>query len=108
MGDLATNASLTIVIEEVIITKEMYGWSKYGGGRHGLVKTDDSVWYCQCCGKKQPRELPGYMFSIGNREYLRLCSSCWAIINEGFSFEEVKKMVRKEFHIGLITPKEYL
>jgi len=55
----------------------MYGWSKYGGGRHGLVKEDLDIWYCQVCGEKQTKTLPSYMFQAGDeREFVRICSKC--------------------------------
>ena len=56
----------------------MYGWTKYGGANNGLVK-EGGDWYCQVCGKKQPREIPAFMFrhSIGDlRNFLRICAVC--------------------------------
>ena len=56
----------------------MYGWSKYGGARHGLVKEDLEEWYCQSCGEKQTNQLPNYMFDYDGdmRDYIRICSKC--------------------------------
>ena len=54
-----------------------YGWSKYGGANHGLVKEELDEWYCQCCGKKQTKILPSYMINLDDeREFYRICSNC--------------------------------
>ena len=65
---------------KLTITKRMYGWTKYGGAREGLVKEDLEIWYCQVCGEKQIRVLPCYMFPMDNtqREFVRVCSMCKA------------------------------
>ena len=73
------------------ITMQCYGWSKYGGARQGLVKTDDKIWYCQCCGEKQVREIPGYMYGLGNREFIRLCAKCWFEIINGSTPTVIKR-----------------
>lgn len=64
--------------DRVTITKKMYGWSKWGGARHGLVKEDLEEWYCQVCGEMQVKNLPNYMFDqFGDkRDYIRICSKC--------------------------------
>lgn len=54
----------------------MYGWSKWGGGNHGLVKEDLEEWYCQNCGEKQRRELPSYMVEVAERDFVRVCARC--------------------------------
>lgn len=63
---------------EVSITKQMYGWSKHGGGRHGAVFEDLDEWSCQCCGEKQLRGFPAYMidFDGDQREFVRVCAFC--------------------------------
>ena len=94
MGNLATLA--TLIIEEISITKKMYGWSKHGGARHGLVKTDDSIWYCQCCGNEQAREMPGYMHGINDREYLRICAQCWSELIGGITLTKLIEQVRRK------------
>ena len=60
------------------ITKMMYGWTKWGGASHGLVKEQLDEWYCQLCGEHQVVELPAYMFPLddGNRNFIRICSIC--------------------------------
>ena len=61
----------------VSITKMMYGWSKYGGPRYGLIKGEKD-WFCQACGSKQAKELGQYMIPINNsnREFARVCGIC--------------------------------
>ena len=90
MGNIASLASLSIIVEEISITKKMYGWTKHGGARHGLVKTNPNIWYCQCCGQEQTKTLASYMYEVYPREYLRLCSRCWFEIKNGSKLEEVK------------------
>lgn len=87
----------TIVEKSISVTRAQYGWSKYGGARHGLVRHSGD-WYCQACGKKQPDELPAYMFclDVGEyREFIRLCASCQNIVkNKGIeSLQELVKEV---------------
>jgi len=64
--------------DKVTITKKMYGWSKWGGARHGLVKEDLDEWFCQSCGEKQVKVLPNYMFDYfkDKRDFIRICSKC--------------------------------
>jgi hypothetical protein len=64
----------------VSITHKMYGWTKWGGAREGLVKEDLDIWYCQVCGEPQLRVLPSYMFPMdeSDREFVRVCSLCKA------------------------------
>lgn len=61
------------------ITKIMYGWTKWGGANHGIVKEKLEEWYCQGCGKKQRDGLPSYMIPIDDvdgRDFVRVCSNC--------------------------------
>ena len=61
------------------INKMKYGWSKWGGANHGLVKEELDEWYCQGCGKKQVKGLPSYMLPITHKEdrdFARVCSKC--------------------------------
>lgn len=63
--------------EEVSITKMMYGWSKYGGPRHGLVKKNiKGTWACQACAQQQTEEMPRYMYEFAPQEYVRVCGMC--------------------------------
>jgi hypothetical protein len=80
------------------ITHRMYGWSKWGGAREGLVKEDLDVWYCQSCGEKQLRILPSYMFPVDElgRDFVRVCSLCKAksIIKKLSKFGELLRLIR--------------
>ena len=87
MVDLASFASISI-------TKQMYGWTKYGGARKGVVKETLDTWYCQVCGEKQTRGLPAYMYHIGDRDYIRVCSKCWSKINKGATITKIKLTIR--------------
>ena len=62
------------------ITCRMYGWSKWGGAREGLVKEDLDEWYCQTCGQRQIKILPSYMFPTDDtqRDFVRVCTMCKA------------------------------
>lgn len=64
--------------ERIVITQKMYGWSKHGGVRHGLVKEELDVWACQICAERQTRDMPSYMISMDEdqREFIRVCSKC--------------------------------
>ena len=60
-------------------TRQKYGWSKYGGANHGLVKEELPEWFCQGCGQKQVRGLPSYMIPmtlVDDRNFVRVCSKC--------------------------------
>lgn len=61
------------------ITKQMFGWSKWGGATQGLftlLPADE--WFCQCCGQKQTRNLPSYMIPLdkSRRNFVKVCSIC--------------------------------
>jgi len=88
MGNLTSLASLSI-------TKQMYGWSKWGGPRKGIVKETLDTWYCQVCGEEQTKDLPAYMFHIGDRDYIRLCSKCWAKVKAGWELTRIKISIHK-------------
>jgi len=62
------------------ITKMMYGWTKWGGGRMGMSKEETDEWYCQCCGEKQTKILPSYMIPLDDsrRDWMRVCANCKA------------------------------
>lgn len=68
-------------IVKTTITKKMYGWSKWGGARFGMITRETTwspSWVCQVCGKDQVRELPHYMIPLKgtDREYIQVCSTC--------------------------------
>lgn len=77
----------------------MYGWSKYGGARHGLVKGEAGIWYCQCCKAKCTKGMPQYMFPLDNtlREFVRLCSICSHLAKTAdiHSYSDLISAVRK-------------
>lgn len=86
--------------ERVTITKAMYGWTKYGGAEHGLVK-EGGRWYCQACAKEQPDEFPAYMMCVddGNyRSFIRLCASCENLVKSRDirRFSELKRLVERK------------
>lgn len=64
----------------ISITQKMYGWTKWGGAREGILKEDLDVWYCQSCGQAQLKELPSYMIPTDEtgRDFARICSVCKA------------------------------
>ena len=78
----------------------MFGWTKYGGARHGLVKQNGN-WYCQACGKEHPDSMPAYMLCIDNgnyREFVRLCGNCENIVKtfKIINFKELKDIVKRK------------
>jgi len=85
--------------EEITITKAMYGWTKYGGNNHGLVK-EGGRWYCQACGLEQPDEFPAYMMCVDHdsyRSFIRLCGNCEHLVKQRMidDFMTLKKLVEK-------------
>lgn len=82
----------------ISITRKMYGWTKWGGAREGLVKEDLEEWYCQCCGEKQIKVLPSYMFPVDEfeRDFIRICTVCKArsIAKKLRKFEELLRLLR--------------
>lgn len=106
------------VREEFSLTKAMYGWSKYGGSNQGLVK-EGGGWYCQACGKEQPKEFPAYMMCLDHdtfRNFIRLCADCEHLVKSRHitEYEKLRRIVRKSdyqwlkferiFKIGLENP----
>lgn len=65
-------------IKKVSVTKQMYGWTKWGGPNMGLVKEELDEWYCQVCSSRQTRALPAYMIPLdkSERDFVRVCSLC--------------------------------
>ena len=51
-------------------------WSKWGGGRLMLVKSNPNIWCCQACGEEQSKVSPAYMFPLGEENYIKICSEC--------------------------------
>jgi NAD-dependent SIR2 family protein deacetylase len=81
------------------ITKAMYGWTKYGGAREGLVKEELEIWYCQACGSKMPKSIPAYMipFDELRREFIRVCPKCQhkGVVLKITHYETLIRVVRK-------------
>lgn len=79
----------------------MYGWSKWGGARHGLVKEELDEWYCQACKEKQTRSLPNYMFDYfgDKRDYIRICSKCKnKVVKENIEYvRDLFQKIRKDY-----------
>lgn len=77
----------------------MYGWSKWGGGTHGLVTQESSEWFCQVCGERQVDPLPSYVlpFDITQRDFARVCSKCKseAVEHHVSIFWDLYTLVRK-------------
>ena len=72
-------------------------WSKWGGGRISLVSlVSIGEWYCQNCGRKQTRDLPGYMVPVDhlNRDFAKVCSDCYhqKLIKKLKTFFELKTL----------------
>lgn len=62
----------------VKLSQMKYGWTKWGGPRHGLVK-HRGKWSCQICSREHPDSMPAYMFNVDNgdfREFIRVCAIC--------------------------------
>ena len=80
---------------EVKITKLMYSWTKYGGGRKGLVTQDREEFnYCQCCGDKIPQDYPMFKYELLPNEFIRICPNCWIIAKDiPREFDKVKNKV---------------
>ena len=82
---------------EVKITKLMYSWTKWGGGKKALVTNDRNlINYCQACGKEIPKDFPMYKYEIMDNEYIRICPDCWEVAkNMRKDLKHLKDIVRK-------------
>lgn len=84
----------------VKLSTQKYGWSKYGGARHGLVQENQDEWFCQSCGGKQTKELPAYLIGIDDtkREFMKACSVCFntAILRDISCFMSLSGLIRKD------------
>lgn len=82
------------------LTREMYGWSKYGGARQGLVKEELDVWFCQACAREQLKDQAQYMvrFTSERAEYARVCSPCKNVILDKnlITFRQLIRRVRQK------------
>jgi len=79
----------------VKLTKIMYSWTKYGGGRKALITQDREEFnYCQCCGDKIRLEFPMFKYEILPNEYIRVCPNCWIVARKiPREFNKVKGIV---------------
>lgn len=60
----------------------MYGWTKYGGGKHGLVQKQTETWFCQNCREELHKSVPSFMIELNFGEFGRICSECMNIAIE--------------------------
>lgn len=95
-------------MEYISITKKMYGWSKYGGARKGLVKEELREWSCQLCGSRHVDSLPSYFVpeDESQREYMRVCSYCKHLAMEK-QVETFEKMLALKVANLLSLPTRY-
>ena len=72
------------------------GWTKWGGGRLMLIKSNPDIWYCQACGQEQTKESPAYMFPIGGENYIKICTQCEhkVLHIRIYSFERLQDIIR--------------
>lgn len=87
------------IITEITVKKVTGGWSRYGGGRRGLIKAEnEGVWTCQSCGLDHPNSDNPYMFELFPGEFIRICNKCmWlAKMNHVVDFLILKQLVNRE------------
>lgn len=88
-----------IKIVTIITSKKVTGgWSRWGGGRRGLIKAEtDGEWFCQSCGLAHPNSDSPYMFEFSPGEFLRICNKClWlAKMNHATDFLILKELVKR-------------
>lgn len=54
-----------------------FSWSKWGRVTTGLeIEGRPKDWHCQVCGEHQPFGIEAFLFSIADKEFLRICSIC--------------------------------
>lgn len=60
------------------LTKQMVGWSKWGGAREGLATKESNEWFCQFCGRLQFKGMPCYRIPIDTSllDFLKACTYC--------------------------------
>jgi len=76
------------------------GWSRYGGGRRGLIKAKLDTWTCQSCGLDHPTTDSPYMFEMFPGEFIRICSRClWlAKMHHAIDFLALKQLVNRDMN----------
>ena len=86
------------IINEITVKKVTGGWSRWGGGRRGLIKAEnEDRWTCQSCGIDHPNSDNPYMFELFAGEFLRICNKCiWlAKMNHAIDFLTLKELVKR-------------
>lgn len=78
-----------------VMTRLMYGRSKYGGNRPNMTIAESPDWTCQACGLSQTKSIPFYMFEIFKDEFIKICPSC--------KHTALKKRVVKYIRLAGIT-----
>ena len=64
------------IVTEITFKKVTGGWSRWGGGRNGLIKSAGNDWTCQSCGLTHPNIDSPYMFELFPGEFIRICNKC--------------------------------
>lgn len=93
------NAPGIKIVTRITVKKVTGGWSRWGGGRRGLIKSkNDTVWTCQSCGIDHPNSDNPYMFELFPGEFVRICNKCmWlAKMNHAVDFLTLKELVNRE------------
>lgn len=87
------------IVTTITVKKVTGGWSRWGGGRRGLIKADtNGEWYCQSCALPHAPEDKPYMFELFPGEFIRICSKClWiAKVNHAIDFLTLKELVNRK------------
>lgn len=81
------------------LTKKVTGgWSRWGGGRKGLIKANTmGEWHCQSCASTHASSESPYMFELFPGEFIRICANClWlAKVNHAIDFLTLKELVNR-------------
>jgi hypothetical protein len=92
------NAKGVKIVTTFTMKKVTGGWSRYGGGRRGLIKSEnENEWYCQSCAMGHGNEDSPYMFEFSPGEFIRICNKClWlAKVNHALDFLALKELVNR-------------
>jgi len=92
------NAKGVKIVTTITVKKVTGGWSRWGGGRKGLIKSNtNGEWYCQSCGEAHVSEDSPYMFELTPGEFIRICTKClWiAKMNHAIDFLTLKELVNR-------------
>lgn len=85
------------IVTEITIKKVTGSWSRYGGGKKGLIRSKNEDWTCQSCGTTHANSDSPYMFEMFPGEFIRICNSClWiAKVNHAIDFLTLKKLANR-------------